>query len=199
MSLVAAVIKLVLVLDPLGNAVACVPLLKDMSGRRRAVILVRESLVALGILFAFLLGGRYLLNLLDIREPVLSVAGGVVLFLVALRMIFTPKEGVFGDETGGEPYVVPIATPLLAGPSAVSVVMLLASSNPTRLGEWSLALVIAWAVVVAALLASDVLVRVLGRNGSVAVQKLMGMILTVVAVQLLATGVEEFLAARPGG
>lgn len=199
MSILAAVVKLLLVLDPLGAAVSCVPLLKDVSGRRRVMILLRESLIALGILFAFLLGGRYLLNLLEIREPVLSAAGGVVLFLIALRMIFTPKEGLFGADAIGEPCVVPIATPLLAGPSAVSVVMLLASSDPGRLTEWSLALVIAWAVVVVTLLASDPLTRALGRNGSVAVQKLMGMLLTVIAVQLLATGIDQFLAARAAG
>ena len=113
MTLLSAVVKLLLVMDPIGNAVYSVQLLKDVKGSRRRFVILRESLIALGILFVFLVGGRYLLDAVGIRKPALAIAGGVVMFLIALRMIFMPKEGLFPDHLGGEPLVVPIATPML--------------------------------------------------------------------------------------
>ncbi len=199
LTILSAVVMLLLVMDPVGNAVNAVVLLKAVPPERRARVVLRESLIAIGILFAFLLGGRYLLNVLGIREPVLTVAGGVVLFLIAIRMIFTPKDGIFGAGPEGEPFVVPLATPFLAGPSAMAVVLLLASSNPDRLVDWSIALGIVWGVIVTALLVSGWLLRVLGERGATAVQKLMGMILTAVAIQLLFTGMETYLAQRAAG
>jgi len=198
MTLVSAVLKLLLVMDPIGNAIHSVQLLKDVKGSRRRVIILRESLIALGILLAFLFGGRYLLDAVGIREPALAIAGGVVMFLIALRMIFTPKEGLFPHNLSGEPLVVPIATPLMAGPSAISVVLLLASHDPTRIGEWSIALVIVCTVMAMSMLAGQLLGKALGEKGAAAVQKLLGMILTAVAIQMLITGMENYLASRPG-
>ncbi len=197
MTILSAVVMLLLVMDPVGNAVNAVVLLKDVPPARRPLVVLRESLIALGILLAFLYGGRYLLGVLGIREPVLTVAGGVVLFLIAVRLIFTPKDGIFGAGPEGEPFVVPLATPFLAGPSAMAVVLLLASSKPDRLLDWTIALGIVWAVIVTALFVGGWLVRVLGDRGATAVQKLMGMILTAVAIQLLFNGMEAYLKLRP--
>jgi len=197
MTILSAVVMLLLVMDPVGNAVNAVVLLKGVAPARRPLVVVRESLIALGILLVFLYGGRHLLGVLSIREPVLSVAGGVVLFLIAIRMIFTPKDGIFGSGPEGEPFVVPLATPFLAGPSAMAVVLLLASSNPDRLLDWTIALGIVWAVIVTSLLVGGWLARVLGERGATAVQKLMGMILTAVAIQLLFSGMEAYLRQRP--
>jgi small neutral amino acid transporter SnatA (MarC family) len=196
MTILSAVVMLLLVMDPVGNAVNAVVLLKGVPPARRTAVVVRESLIALGILLAFLWGGRYLLEVLRIREPILTVAGGVVLFLIAIRMIFTPKDGIFGAGPEGEPFVVPLATPFLAGPSAMAVVLLLASSNPDRLWDWTAAIGIVWAVIVTALLVGGWLARVLGDRGATAVQKLMGMILTAVAIQLLFSGMEIYLKMR---
>lgn len=193
MSILSAVITLLLVMDPIGNAVNSAILLQDVHGRRRAFIAFRETLVALAILFVFLFAGRPLMSALQIREPVLSIAGGVVLFLIALRMIFTPEEGIFGATVEGEPCIVPIATPLLAGPSAMAVVMLLASREPDRLLDWSIALAIVWAVLAVALQLGTLLSRFLGTRGTAAIQKLMGMILTILSIQLLISGVEAYL------
>ena len=193
MSILSAVITLLLVMDPIGNAVNSAVLLQDVHGRRRAYVAFRESLVALAILFAFLFAGRPIMSALQIREPVLSIAGGVVLFLIALRMIFTPEEGIFGTTVEGEPFIVPIATPLLAGPSAMAVVMLLASREPDRLLDWSIALGIVWAVLAVALQAGSLLSQFLGSRGTAAIQKLMGMILTILSIQLFISGVEAYL------
>jgi multiple antibiotic resistance protein len=196
MTLLSAVVMLLLVMDPVGNAVNAVVLMREVPPARRPFVVVRESLIALAILLAFLWGGRYLLEVLSIREPILTVAGGVVLFLIAIRMIFTPKDGIFGAGPAGEPFVVPLATPFLAGPSAMAVVLLLASSNPGRLVDWTIALGIVWLVIVVSLLVGGWLGRVLGDRGATAVQKLMGMILTAVAIQLLFSGMETYLKMR---
>ncbi|MFH1085819.1 MAG: MarC family protein, partial [Chloroflexota bacterium] len=136
---------------------------------------------------------RYLLLALQIREPVLNIAGGVVLFLIVIRMIFTPEKGIFGATVAGEPLVVPIATPLLAGPSAIAVVLLLASNDPGLLGQWCAALGVVLGVTTATLVGGVALFRVLGQRGAVAVQKLMGMILIAVAIQLFIGGIERYL------
>jgi small neutral amino acid transporter SnatA (MarC family) len=196
MTILSAVVMLLLVMDPVGNAVNAAVLLKGLPAGRRAVVVLRESLIAIAILFVFLWGGRYLLQVLGIREPILTVAGGVVLFLIAVRLIFTPKDGIFGAGPAGEPLVVPIATPFLAGPSAMAVVLLLASSDPNRLADWSIALGIVWVVIASAMLAGGYLGRALGERGATAVQKLMGMILTAVAIQLLFNGMEAYLRIR---
>jgi small neutral amino acid transporter SnatA (MarC family) len=196
MTILSAVVMLLLVMDPVGNAVNAVVLLKGVPPERRSRVMVRESLIALGILLAFLWGGRYLLDVLRIREPILTVAGGVVLFLIAIRMIFTPKDGIFGSAAEGEPFIVPLATPFLAGPSAMAVVLLLASSEQGRLVDWTVAIAIVWAIIVTSLLVGGWLARVLGDRGATAVQKLMGMILTAVAIQLLFNGMETYLKMR---
>jgi multiple antibiotic resistance protein len=198
MTLVSAVLKLLLVMDPIGNAIHSVQLLKDVKGSRRRVIILRESLIALGILLACLFGGRYMLDAMGIREPALAIAGGVVMLLIALRMIFMSEKDLFADDLSGEPLVVPIATPLMAGPSAISVVLLLASHDPTRIGEWSIALVIVCTLMAMSMLTGQLLGKALGEKGAAAVQKLLGMILTAVAIQMLITGIENYLASRAG-
>ncbi|OGV50384.1 MAG: hypothetical protein A2X49_12055 [Lentisphaerae bacterium GWF2_52_8] len=194
MTLLSAVITLLLVIDPLGNMITIAPMMKEIPTKRRLVFSLRESLAALLLLFFFLFTGRYLLELLQIKEPMLGIGGGVVLFLISIRMIFTPKEGgIFGDTPDGEPFIVPVATPLLAGPSAIAVVLLLASSNPGRISDWSIALLIVWVVMFFSLLFTNWFARVVGARALVALEKLMGMLLTAMSVQMLATGIEAWL------
>jgi multiple antibiotic resistance protein len=196
MTLLTAIFTLFLVMNPIGNAITCIALLRNIQGRRRIYVLVRESLVAMCILLVFLFCGRYLLAVLQIQEPVLSIAGGVVLFMIAIKMVFQSSEGMFGGTGQEEPLVVPIAVPMLAGPSAIAVVLLLASKDPARMGEWIVAVVTVCLVAIPILVAGDRLGRLIGERGALAVEKLMGILLTVLSIQLLLSGVEDYLRHR---
>lgn len=194
MPLLSAIILLFLVMDPVGNIPLFVASLGEVSRERRLRVLVRELLIALAVLLLFLLVGRYALDLLQVSEPALSVAGGVVLFLIAIRMIFPSPEGMFGRSPDGEPFIVPLAVPLIAGPSTLATVLLLVAKDPQSLPKWLLAVSCAWLAGSAILLLAAPLGRLLGTRGLIAVERLMGMILTTVAVQMFLTGIGEFLA-----
>jgi len=184
MSLLSAMLTLFLVMDPLGNIPLFLVLLEDVTPERRRRILLRESTIALGFLIVFLFAGPYILGVLQISRPALGIAGGLVLFLISLRMIFPVPGGMFGPTPEGEPFIVPIAIPLIAGPSAIATVMLFATRNRAR-WEWVIAILGAWAVSTLILLASTFLRRVLRRRGLIAIERLMGMILLTVSVQML--------------
>jgi len=165
-----------------------------VDGERKRWVIARELVIALGVLVFFLLCGRFVLGLLQISEPSLGVAGGIVLFLIALKMIFHGPEAMMGKNPEGEPFIVPLAIPLVAGPSAISMVLILATREPGRLLEWAVALVCAWAASSVILLFSVGLARFFGERGLVALERLMGLLLTVIAVQMFLTGLKHFLA-----
>ena len=153
MSTLSAGILLFLIMDPLGNIPLFLSLLRNVTPQRRLPVLVRELLIALVVLFAFLFGGRYLLQLLQLKQESVSIAGGIVLFIIGVRMIFPPQHGIFGDAEG-EPFIVPLAIPAVAGPSTMAAVMLLANSQPGRTVDWSVALFVAWLATAGILLSS---------------------------------------------
>ncbi len=184
MSILSATFLLFLVLDPLGNIPFFLCVLKKIEPGRRRHILLRELLIALGVLVVFLFGGRYLLVLLHISEPSLSIAGGIILFLIAIRMIFSGAEEIFHDTSDGEPFVVPLAIPSIAGPSAMATVLLLMAREPSRWAAWLLALVLAWLMTGALLLLSSSLLKLFGQRVLLAMERLMGMLLTTVAVEM---------------
>jgi len=194
MTIYSAAILLFLVMDPLGNIPIFLSILKDTEAKRRRQIIIRELLIAYGVLLLFLVFGRYILELLQITEPSLSIAGGVILFIISLKMIFPQAEGVFGSSQEREPLIVPLAIPLVAGPSAIATILLLTAQSPDRLLDWFLALTGAWLVTATILFASGLLRQVLRRRGLAALERLMGMILTTIAVQMLLTGIEKFMA-----
>ncbi|MFN9739082.1 MAG: YhgN family NAAT transporter [Pseudomonadota bacterium] len=198
MDLWSAALLLFLIMDPLGNVPLFLSLLKDLPPRRRRVVLARELLIALGVLFAFLFGGRWILELLQLKQEAVSIAGGIILFLIGIKMIFPSPEGLFGETPGGEPFIVPMAIPLVAGPSTVAVLQLLGGQDPGRLGEWSLALLLAWAGTAAILFSSTTLYRWLGLRTLTAVEKLMGMLLVALSVQMLLDGVAGYLGRSAG-
>ncbi len=181
-------------MDPLGNIPIFLSLLENMEPRRRRWIIMREMLIALGVLTVFLFLGKYILEGLNVSEPALSIGGGVVLFLIALRMIFprTEAEGAMAIPDQ-EPLLVPLAVPLVAGPSAMAMVILFATQYPDRVMAWFLALLIAWFASVVILLSAEVLRRYLGRRVITAVERLMGMILITVAIEMLLGGIQTFL------
>lgn len=199
MTIASAAILLFLILDPLGNIPIFLGLLKQLPPHRRRIVLARELLIALGVLFIFLFAGQYLLQAMHLRQESISIAGGIVLFLIGIKMIFPRPEGIFGDTPEGEPFIVPMAIPLIAGPSGMAAVMLMANSDPGRIGAWSLALLLAWGATAVILFFSTYLYRLLGMRVLIAVERLMGMLLVALSVQLFLDGLIAYQAAYQGG
>lgn len=193
MDTLSAFVTLVFVMDPLGNVPIFLSVLKDVEGRRRHWVIFRELLIALFVLLLFLYAGASLLDALKLKEESISIAGAIILFLIALRMIFPSPYGLMGDTPDGEPFIVPLAIPAVAGPSALAITMLLVNTDPTRMLDWTVAVVGAWAVVAVLLMASSLLSRALGHRGLIAMERLMGMILVIIAVQMFFDGVQSFL------
>lgn len=191
MDLFSAVVTLFLVMDPLGNIPVFLSVLRTVPLQRRRAVLLREIAIAYVVLLAFLLLGDYLLQFLGLDQEAVSIAGGIVLFLIALRMIFPGDSGRAGDPLEGEPFVVPLAIPLIAGPSTLATLLLLRRSSAS--GELLLALTIAWAVSGILLMSSTFLHRVLRERGLIAMERLMGMLLVMVSVQMLINGLRTFL------
>lgn len=196
MEIISAFVTLLFVMDPLGNVPVFLAVLKDVDPARRQRVLMRELLIALVVLLIFLWGGGALLDLLGLRQESISIAGAIILFLIAVRMIFPSPHGIMGQMPEGEPFIVPLAIPMVAGPSALAVSMLLVTSNPGRMLEWTLALVGAWAAAAVMLMAAPLLLRTLGDRGLTAVERLMGMILVIIAVQMFFEGVQTFLGVE---
>ncbi|MDX1420913.1 MAG: MarC family protein [Rubricoccaceae bacterium] len=191
MTFVSAFVLLFLVMDPVGNVPMFLAALRPVASERRRRVVARELLIALGVLLLFFFAGPYLLRLLGISEPALTIAGGIILFLIALRMIF-PSHGTLAEEVEGEPFVVPLAIPFVAGPSAMAAVMLLVSGDPGRWPVWLGALVGAWGASAGILLLANRLSHALGQRGLVAIERLMGMVLTAIAVEMFMRGVSAF-------
>ena len=198
MTTLSAALLLFLILDPLGNIPVFLGLLKPLPDHRRRIVLARELLIALAVLFVFLWGGEYLLELMHLRQESVSIAGGIVLFLIGLKMIFPSGEGMFGEVPDGEPFIVPMAIPLVAGPSGMAAVMLLAAQEPGRMGDWSLALVLAWLATAVLLFSATYLYKVLGMRVLMAVERLMGMLLVALSVQMLLDGVATYWRVAVG-
>jgi len=196
-TILSAALLLFLILDPLGNIPVFLSLLKPLAPRRQRVVLVRELLIALAVLMAFLWGGKYALELMHLRQESVAIAGGIVLFLIGIRMIFPRPEGLMGAVPDGEPFIVPMAIPLVAGPSGMAAVMLMGSNEPDRLGEWSLALLLAWGATAAILMSATLLYKLLGARALTALERLMGMLLVAISVQMLLDGVAPYLASIP--
>ena len=179
-------------MDPLGNIPPFLSVLKGVPAERRRQVLVREILIAYVVLLVFLFLGKRVLALLGLQQETISIAGGIVLFLIALRMVFPSEGSLFGGTLEGEPFIVPLAIPLVAGPSALAVLLLLEQSEAVT-GRLLLAVTIAWALTAAILLSSTLLYRLLKERGLIAMERLMGMLLVMLAVQMFMNGVSDFL------
>ena len=193
MKLTSAILTLFLVMDPLGNIPPFLSVLKKVQPDRRRRILVREILIAYVVLLVFLFLGKRVLALLGLQQETISIAGGIVLFLIALRMIFPKEGGLFGDTLEGEPFIVPLAIPLVAGPSTLAVLLLLEQSQANDTWQSLIAVTIAWALTAVILLSSTLLYRLLKERGLIAMERLMGMLLVMLAVQMFMNGVANFL------
>lgn len=192
-SFASAVVILLLVTDPIGNIPLFVALLRPVAPERRVIVIVRECAIALAVLTTFALFGSWLLQLFGLSDPSLNLAGGVILFLIALRMIFRGPEGIFGDSPSGEPLIVPLAIPSIAGPAAIATVILLVSRAPQRMPEWLAAVAVVMAVSLAALFLAERIIGWVGERVLTAFERLMGLLLTAIAVEMLLRGIEGFV------
>jgi small neutral amino acid transporter SnatA (MarC family) len=192
-SFASAIVLLLLVFDPFGNIPLFIAALKDIEPKRRVRIILRECFIAWILLLLFLFCGKQFLSLLRLSQTSLGIAGGVILFLIAIRMIFTHPGGIFGDVPGGEPFIVPLAIPSVVGPSAIATILLLVSKNPERLSEWVSAATLALAISTIVLVFSSLIHRLIGERGTIALERLMGLILTAVAVEMFLQGIKEFI------
>ena len=185
---------LFLVMDPLGNIPLFLTTLKKVEVGRQRMVVVRELIIALLILVIFLFAGRFLLDLLQLTETALTTAGGLILMIIAIRMIFPSSDRSLKEEIEGEPFIVPLAIPYVAGPSAMATSLLMMSREPARWMDWLLAVSIAWAASAVIIYFAGYFARFLGEKGLIAIERLMGMILVTVAVQMLLSGIAEFVA-----
>jgi MarC family membrane protein len=195
----SALVLLLLVLDPLGSLPIFIAVLRPVAPERRPKVALRETLIAFVVLLAFMFGGRGFLQLMRLSERSLEVAGGAILLIIAMRMVFQSGAELYAAVEGQqrEPLIFPLAVPLLAGPSALATVLLLASRQPGRVMEWVAALTAAMAVCGLVLLAADRIRKLLGSSMVSAIEKLMGLVLTAIAVEMILAGLKRYFMEGP--
>lgn len=189
----SAIFTLTLVMDPLGNIPLFITALKNVDESRKIKVITRELLIALFIMVFFLFFGKWIVKLLSIDIPSLSVAGGIVLFLIALSMIFPSQHNSIGESGSSEPFIVPLAIPLVAGPSVLTTILIFNMKDPGNMPTWFLIVFVSWIINVAILAFSSRIARFLGQRGLLALEKLMGMILITISVQMLLSGIKKFI------
>ena len=194
MEILSMAVTLFLIMDPFGNIPVFMPILDKVPANRRRRVLVRELLIALVVIVGAILCGRYVMEFLGLRQESVSMAGGIILFIIGLRMVF-PTRNLQGEPgVDGEPLIVPLAVPLIAGPSLLAVLLLFATAEPGGLVNLLLAASSAWLATFVVLLGSTFLLRFLTKRGLVAVERLMGMVLVALAVQLFLEGIRNAFA-----
>lgn len=186
-------ILLILVTDPFGNVPLFVSALKDVPPPRRPRIVVRECAIAFLLLLLFMFFGRYFLTALHLTEVSLRIGGAVILLLIAIRMIFPHPDGVLGRSEHGEPFIVPLAIPALAGPSALATVLLFTTSGAKEVMLNVAALAAVGGVWLAVFLGAEKLQEKLGPQVMTAFERLMGLILTAMSIEMLLGGIREFV------
>jgi len=193
MDILSISITLFLIMDPFGNIPIFLPILEKVPTHRRRKVLARELFLALLLIVMFVLCGRYVMSFLGLKQASVSIAGGIILFLIALRMVFPVTEGHAEKDLEGEPLLVPLAVPLVAGPSLLSVLLLFSTAGPDHLLKLLTASGLAWAGTFVVLFSSTFLIRFLTKRGLIAVERLMGMVLVALAVQLFLDGISAYL------
>ena len=196
MEIFATALTLFLIMDPLGNIPIFLSVLDSVPEKRRKPIIVRELLIALGLMVLFLFAGFSILHTLGLSREAVAIGGGVVMMIIAIRMIFPAPGGVLPDDSddGGEPFIVPLAVPLVAGPSILATLILLVERNPDQIMKSLSAVILAWSVSAVILYFSTKLYKILGSRGLKAIERLMGMILISISVQMLLNGFKSYLA-----
>lgn len=193
----SAVILLVLVIDPFGNVPLVNAVLSGTAPGRRKRVVLRECAIAFALLIAFMYFGQSFLQLMNLSETSLSIAGGIILFMIAIRMVFGHPDGAFGAGPVGEPLIVPVAVPFIAGPSALATVMLMATREPSKTGTWAAAITVTMLVSTLVLASGERLQRWMGDRAMTAIERLMGLILTAIAIEMLLGGIRAFVKGLP--
>ena len=191
MTLLSAIFLLIIIMDPIGNVPVFLSILKNIPVERRRKIIIRELLIALFVLLFFLFIGRFILQSLQISESSLGIAGGIMLFLIAIKMIFPGASAMTTHDEIIEPLVVPLAIPLIAGPSAIAAVILLMAQEPNMWHEWALAVVVACFISGVILVSAETLAQKLGERALLAIERLMGILLMLVSVDLILDGIKQ--------
>ena len=192
-SFATATILLILITDPIGNIPIFAAALKHVAPERRPWVILREVAIAFVLLLSFMFIGDEFLRVMNLSELSLQIGGGVILFLIALRMIFPPPSSDT-EEPDHEPLIVPLAIPAIAGPSALATVLLLVSQAPERRLEWIASLCITMAVSAVVLVLAERIQRVAGSRLVVALERLMGLVLVAVSIEMLLQGVKTFIS-----
>lgn len=184
---------LFLLMNPIGNVPIYLALLKEIPPRRQAQIILRELAMALAILLLFQFVGQGLLNLLGVKKDALLIAGGLILLIIAMRMIFPPEKSTAKiTEKKEEPFLVPLAIPLVAGPAILSAIIIY--SNEVATFPLTFAILAAWALVTLILVSAPVLLKILKERGILACERLMGLILILIASQMFLNGMRIFFS-----
>jgi MarC family membrane protein len=192
--MISATVLLFLIMDPLGNLPIFISVLKHLEPHRRRVVLIRELLLALLLMLIFLFAGEKILAFLNLRTETVSISGGIILFLIAIKMIFPSQEGnSYGLSASEEPFLVPLAIPLVAGPSILAALMLLSQQYPNLLPHLVIALLIAWGGSAAILLISNKFQHLLGSKVLSALERLMGLILVMLSTQMFLDGAQAYM------
>lgn len=194
LSLLSATILLLVVLDPIGNIPIFAATVEQLDPARRVRVITRECFIGYLILILFAVAGKQIMGWMHLSEYALGIAGGIILFIIALRMIFRHPEGLFGETIEGEPLIFPLAVPLFAGPSAIAFVLLFTTKAPERLMEWIVAITIACITSTIVLGFGSFLHRFIGKRGTRALETLLGLLLTAVATQMLLDGIHDYLS-----
>lgn len=191
-SIISTAILLLFILDPFGNIPLLLAILKDIDKTKHRRIILREMLIGLVILIVFLFAGQSFLGLFHLETNSVSIAGGLIFLIISLNMIF-PKPGKQLFSSDEEPFVVPIAMPMVAGPSALATLLVMSKNHNDEILSIFAALMLAWAITAIVLLSSPMLYRVLRKRGLKAMERLMGMLLLIMAVQMLLNGIKSYV------
>ncbi len=192
MDILSAATMLFLIMDPLGNLPIVLSILKHIDPKRRRIVLIRELLFALLILMLFLFAGQSIMDFLHVQPETLSISGGIILFIIAIKMIFPSAGSITGLAAGEEPFIVPLATPLIAGPTVIATLLLLSSQNPSQLLELSAAVMLAWGGTFIILLFNGFFHKILGERGLKAIERLMGLLLVMISTQMFLDGIKAY-------
>lgn len=179
-------------MDPIGNLSSFLQMVKGIPASRQRFIVMREMLLALLAMLIFNFIGEYLLSALSLTPVTVKVTSGIILFLVAIKILFSSQSSPRANLPAGEPFLIPLAIPLIAGPALLATIMFYAVTEPSQFTMLS-SIFIAWAAAVAVLLLAEPLEKLLGKNGLVACERLMGMILVLLSIQRFLEGIKEFL------
>ncbi|XRX42732.1 MAG: YhgN family NAAT transporter [Buchnera aphidicola (Eriosoma harunire)] len=191
--MISTTILLIFIMDPIGNLPIFMSVLKNIEPKRRQLLLLREMIIALSIMLLFLFCGEKILVLLNLKTETISISGGIILFLIAIKMIFpTEDNNIPKNINNNEPFLVPLAIPLVAGPSSLATLILLAHQHPTQMFYLSISLTIAWSITVMLLLSSNFFLKLLGSKGINTLERLMGLILIMLSTQMFLDGIKTW-------